>query len=799
MVVKPGDNGKYIPVGGANANPVTSTVSEIDGIYSISYLPVNKTWVYQLPITPQQLSISSQFASTADATLNGIVEQRNGVKFKMINMSGTFGVWPYRGSFNDAYKSSSPNSLETLFSGTIEAFSGLTQNLNNLAKTVGSSSSKTPTIDVENYDGGASGTGYAQALLLDQFLEQYAELSKLAENADWRLVLDIPKQNQSFLVSSAQFTYAQSSEATNEYKFAIQLKAYKRISIEYNEADRKLVNNVLSTSSLRKVLNAITEARKSLSSAYNLVRAVRSDFNKPFNALREMSIFVKDFTGLIPALADLPDNIIQDSRRAISDSISNLKIAEGNLSFDSTESLQKTISQFISAKSLKEGQPFSVTSSSIEQRNREKTSPTNKVFEIPAKNFELLNTVDVTSVNFSNSAQDAIQTERDRISLLTADDLKTHRDTIQELAYQISNAYGTGDADFSRIYKKPAPKTRLQEITIDEYALLKQLYDVVQLSSSLYMTDAINQNQNAAYDFVKAEAQDANIPFQDSPSKIRKPVPFGLTIEQISARYLSNQERWLEIATLNNLKSPYIDEVGFTRLFLSNGDGRQFNINSNENLFVGQKVYLYSNNQTKQRRTIINIEKITESNYLITIDGLDNLQIFTTVQESKMLAYLPGTVNSQDQIYIPSDLPVPADLVTRPIPATQDDQLTGLSKVDLLLMDNNDIAVDSFGDLKLAYGLTNLSQALKLKFITEPGQLIRHPDFGSGLRPGMSLADTSAKNVYRIVEELIKQDPRYSGIQKLTVNINGPVLTVFLSVYVANGLGVFPISFNVVM
>jgi hypothetical protein len=267
-------------------------------------------------------------------------------------------------------------------------------------------------------------------------------------------------------------------------------------------------------------------------------------------------------------------------------------------------------------------------------------------------------------------------------------------------------------------------------------------------------------------------------------------------MEQIAARYLGDQERWLEIATINALKSPYIDETGFFRPLLSNGDGRQVNVNSDLDLFVGQKVTILSNTQPRQRRTIINIERINSSNFLITLDGLDNLDIFTTNDSAQIQAFLPGTVNSQDQIFVPSTLPVPDDIVTRPIPAAQEEVLTGLSKVDLLLTDNNDIALDTFGDFRLSFGLTNLFQALRIKLITEPGQILRNPSFGLGVRPGTSTADYNATELYNTLQALVAADPRFAGIERLQVDLDGPVMTINLSVFMANGLGVFPISFK---
>ena len=798
IVVSANDNGEYFPVGG----PSTSApdIAELaPERFRIRFSPLESTWVYQLPITPQQLSITNAFAINNSATLRGIVEENSGTKYKMINCSGSFGVWPNRG--NVTPPPNQPSSLESLFGGTLQAFDSFNRQISRLRNSVNGKPlvAKPATPDVGRSVGSFSGTGYAAALLLDQFLEQYSELKKRPQNSSWRLAFDMPKQNQTFLVTPIQFTYNQAADSPNEYKFNLQLKAYRRISISKGsrgEGKGLSVPDPLAPNTLRRVLNSVTEARRTLATATNLVRAVRSDVNGPFNALREVSLFVKGLAGLTASVVDLPENIIADAKFAIADSFANLDQANFQ-ALAVKAKLSGDVGKMKDFKREREGQPLPNTA----QENpslvvSSKTSPINSLFDNPNENFELFNSLDTTSVNFPSSVQRAIDNETARVSLLTVDDLQKHKNTLQDLAFQISNAFGTGNETYARVYGKPAPRQRLQPISIDEYIILTRLYDTIQNIGILTINDDVNQNQNAAYEFVKAEAEDAGILFEDSSTKIRVPVPFGLSIEQIAARYLGDQERWLEIATINALKSPYIDEDGFFRSFLSNGDGRQFNVSSSENMFVGQKIVIYSNTQPRQRRTIIDIEKINESNFLITVDGLDNLSIFTLNDGASMQAYLPGTVNSQDQIFIPSNLPVTDSLITRPVPAAQDDALTSLSRIDLLLTEDNDIAINSFGDFRLAYGLTNLFQALRLKFITEPGQVIRHPNFGSGLRQGASLADTTATDIYNTISALIAQDSRYSGIQSLQVDINGPVVSVNLSVFVANGLGVFPISFR---
>jgi hypothetical protein len=253
----------------------------------------------------------------------------------------------------------------------------------------------------------------------------------------------------------------------------------------------------------------------------------------------------------------------------------------------------------------------------------------------------------------------------------------------------------------------------------------------------------------------------------------------------------------LEIATLNALKSPYIDETGFERYLLSNAEGRQFTVASIENLYINQIVTIYSNNQPRTMRRILNIETINDTNHLITVDGLDNLNVYTTSAQARIKAYLPGTVNSSNQIFIPSNLDAPDDIRARPIPLFKADPLVGLSKVDLLLNDSGDIALDNYKDIKLAGGMTNLIQALKLKFATPIRSLIKHPEYGSGVGPGTSTAEFTATDIYNKIKETIIADPRFSDIERLRVTLQGPTLTIEVSVRIANGNGILPLSFQI--
>ena len=147
--------------------------------YVLSQEIVNGSWEFNLPITPQMLRISDQFASNVSATMRGVVEEHNGVKFKTISASGSMGVWALKPTIGGVPKS--PSSLSSIFGGTANAFSNV---LNDIKRTKNAFAGKHPasvtnalrpgSVTADSFVSELS-TGYYQALLMGQFLERYAE------------------------------------------------------------------------------------------------------------------------------------------------------------------------------------------------------------------------------------------------------------------------------------------------------------------------------------------------------------------------------------------------------------------------------------------------------------------------------------------------------------------------------------------------------------------------------------------------------------------------------------------------
>ena len=224
----------------------------------------------------------------------------------------------------------------------------------------------------------------------------------------------------------------------------------------------------------------------------------------------------------------------------------------------------------------------------------------------------------------------------------------------------------------------------------------------------------------------------------------------------------------------------------------------RFNVNDGENrLWIGQAIIIQSDTVPAFTRKIIDVERIGDNNFLVTVDGLGNLDNLSTIDNARMQGYLPGTVNSQNQIFIPVDEPSDPDDRTFEIPKLDQSNLTKISKVDFLLTENGDIALNTIGDFRLANGLTNLIQALKLKVITQKGTLLRHLDYGLGIKHGVSVSDIENGAIINSLNQMVQADDRFERVERIDISLTGSTLKINMAVTIANSTGVVPITFDV--
>lgn len=787
-------------VGGPAFNTKVQKSSGDSSIAIINFERIDNQWVFRLPISPQSLTITDQYAVNTSATLRGVLEEHGGVRFKMISINASLGVWPYRESIISP--PASPGLIRSVFGGTLDALTGVVSQVSSVVNSATGKhpASKPTTVSPPLSNAGPGSTGYYQALALQQFLEQYAEAKKEPENSGWRLVLDMPKQNQAFVVTPLPSTWSQNANKPLEINIAMQFKAWRRITIGYSNP--AVINNQpISPGLLQSVLETVTAARKVMAASLSLIGAVRSDVTAPLEALRQTSLFIKDLSGVAMSAADLPSQILRDYQSGIANFVKGFDA--NNLSGPAASDPSVTKSFALLKSSFDQREGLSIEAVANGQLGKvaqmyQSIDPSRNVLNNPNANFSFFDQVPLDGLTLNNAQQAKINGVIESVRQTTVDDLKKYRATMLELALQLSNNFGAGDAYYNTVYGRPTPADRIQPMTLDEYDILKSIYDTIQSYDMLTATTEIDDiKKKSNMEYVAGLAELSDIQFKIPTSKILVPVPFGLNIEQISMRYLGDPQRWLEIVTLNNLRDPYIDEDGFQLKLLSNATGRQITVTTVENLFEGQRVVLKSATQTPDARRILGIDRLSDTAYLLTLDGEPNLDGFTTVDLAYLQAYLPGTVNSQQKIFIPSDIPVDLAPIVTPPAATQGDPLTGLSKVDWLQTDSGDVAINTYGDFRLSSGMTNIIQALRTKIGTIKGTVISHPGFGLGIQPGIINSELTAQDIFEDMNEQVQADPRYQGIQSLQIAINAGTLSVSMGVVIAGNQGVFPVTFEI--
>lgn len=765
---------------------------------------LDRRWKFDLPIPPENYTIQTPFAVNTIVTLGGIIEEHNASPIRMITLSGSTGVIPLRGS---APVKEQLNTTEAIFGGTIVAAAGVATSARTISDIF--TGEKRPqnvlgTSDITKDNEQGSTTGYIQFHLLKAFLEKYAAFKKTADGRNSVLAFNNQKDKELYLVSIQSFVGNRVANSPFEYHYTIQLKAWRRININANNTIVQLTTITKDPNKLARALRVFSESRNLLEKFRGVLTGISTDIsNVLFTPLREATLFTKDLIGSSVSIMDLPTQIVKNARTAIVANIAlNKEPYKAAKAFtDKANDLRQLADSFADVATeagIVENQNTNL--GSFNQALFTPTSPiANKVLENPEDNYEALKDIKISSLNLEVDTLRQIVDERNRIAKLTRLDFEQHRDKIQEFAISYANAVGAGSTGYNKIYGRNDVVSN-RTPSEDDFNILFALNNTIMELNRLALSEETNQFISNRVDFIAGLASRSGIAFTTPKSKFMIPFPYGSTLEQLAAKYLNDSNRWHEIAALNGLHTPYIDEQGFDLPLLVNGNGNQIMVSDAGNLFIGQTVFLTSNNTTKTQRLITKIMVLSSSQAVITLNGDLDLSRFTTLATAKLSAFLPNTVNSQMTIFIPSDTESTVnDHKFKAIPGVEDfDKLLSEGGVDLLLTSSNDLAVTDDGNCLLAVGLTNIIQTARIRLSTLKGTLIRHPGFGLDAKPGQSIADLSLTDLTKSLKELFLDDPVFIGVQNVNSQLIGPAVNIGMSIGIKGLDKYLPVNFTIV-
>lgn len=781
-----------------------------DKYYPYQILVVRKTetgyvkepgWTFTLPCPPESLQMSMPFASSVAVTLDGAVEDDNGAPIRDIVVSGTFGVNPARGT---GIVTSNDNALfSTIYGGTITQ----AQQTWAAAKDVATSQNGTSSFWKRNLhqdsDFGPGGnleqyTGYYQWRLFSMFMEGVAELKKKVANRALRLAFAVWKEDAVYLVTPRTLEVRKTSASGLEYLYTLAMRATGRVRLGQVQPEIARAGKRQPTMALTSLMTSVDACRKVLVEVGRLPQALSNDVKAlGIEPLRELTFFAKDALALPLSFADTADSFVSAAKWAIIDALTTYQAGK-NLTQNIVDRYKR------SGKKAKEALEL-IDQASAERRDTVTENPAlsahpvNSLFSDPTTIYDLLSSVSVGDFPLSPQLTSRLQEERNRIRGYGVSELREISAKLQFLLQLVSDALGTADSVYDETYGSSHSNTA--KVPNDEdfevmYALNQVIVD---LKSVIAARTDTNNRLLTTLEYIAGLAQRSGIAFTVPVSKFAVPFPYGSTLESIALRYLGDPDRWHEIAALNGLQQPYIDEEGFEQRLLVNGDADTLIVAEASQYYVGQSVWVGSRYKPRTKRHLVKIVHISPSQHLLVVDGERDMNQYLVSADATIHAFLPNTINSQMQLYIPSgSVPGQSDFQTNQIPGVDEyEQLIAVGGVDILLDSTNDLVLSPDGGDRWAVGLTNIVQKVRLTMATPKGSLLDHPDFGNAIRVGQSIADLDPNEAIEAVRTMFAEDPSFSAVKGVKLEVQGPVARFGVALEVAGTSQIVPVSVEI--
>lgn len=775
-----------------------------------------------LRLPPQSITITTPFASSVVATNKGILEENNGIVFRNITIAGTTGLYPDAKVVNNSSNLKGPLGLvQSIFPGVTTAIGDVLKQVKAVKNAVVGDDSKRELTPNPESQFELQNTGYYQFWVLHNFLVAYAEMKKRklsgTDASEFRLIFNSPKDNIAYVITPVSFDLRKDKSEPMLYRYSISFRAWDIAIGSASDRGVDVLEGVPTpdnVGAIKAITEILRETRKTIQAVSNVFEGVYSDINSIFNVYNQGMLVLKDASGVAEEIADFPDQIKQSAAILLSgpqnDFVASLKSFQassdtrsGTLNFSSVDEIESPHAGI--------GQQSSITAAggSPTQTN---TAPGGESTPAPSSAFmtqavgvfqQAVDDPDFAAQTLDNfDIPEAVQADLDNarddaLSDTTSSDIREMVDGLKQVSDNFGEAIGAGNAEYNAAYNLPSPievdRSPVEDDIINQSALVEaqlnwlallgtgQIFQERESDPFVFANTHLDQNDQVAS------------PLSATPVVFER----GRSLENLAQHYLGDANRAREIAILNSLRPPFIDEVGFTRNIFG-ANGRQFVVNGDDNLAINQVIVIKGSTVAQTRRRIINIEDIGNNQFRITVDGSENLSIYGAGTSPFLFARIPGTVGAGDIVLIPSSAQPDDPLSTRPNSIF--DKLAHAEKVfkiDIALDDKGrDLVVAPSGDVKRSYGYDNALQALRIAVETERGELEQHKAFGLGVPIGGRTSDLTIADIKEAVSTTILSDPRFADAIT-EVEINGSVSKIKINAHGAAGTGQVPVEFEV--
>lgn len=261
-------------------------------------------------------------------------------------------------------------------------------------------------------------------------------------------------------------------------------------------------------------------------------------------------------------------------------------------------------------------------------------------------------------------------------------------------------------------------------------------------------------------------------------------IPFEVSLENMAIKYLGDVQKVYEIASINKLKAPFVDIAGVKLLLQGNGTGTSVRISNTypERYRVGSVVRVGSRVVPETTRKVLRrIDNDQDNSTVLFLSGDANMNFLLSNQGAYVRAFAPDTLQDFSFVRIPSTTASKTPVVIQPTNSEikkLDDALLAFG-VDIAINDiTRDWEVDQTGNLRLAFGMSNVAQSVKSAIRTPLGTLNHHPSYGYFEYVGDQFTDDVPVKVAGLMQAAVLRDPRFTNmtVNNLTVSESGEII-----------------------
>lgn len=748
-----------------------------------------------MPLGPQSISINVPAAVSTTVTMRGITEEHNDAPLRQISITGTTGINPGFSGPQATNQGPGSSTLEYLFANTIQAAGKFKDIANQIDSSINGFNSgrklKSPLINNSNINGdGIQNSSYQTIHNMTRFFDMYLAAKK--QGAEKLFFSFYMYKDQMYYDCTLNNYSIRKAAGSMEYQYTISLTAWRRRSDPVGTRPESVSRTSASSDKDQNIFAAINN---NLSLVINLVNSsgnILKGFSQDYDTvllspIKKVGLLMKTLSGQATSLADFPNALCQQGKNAIRSAfkfmensgqdqtrmavLNNSLKSKGSLHSPSPDGQTNAYTSNVIPNSVAKDES-STSADDSPEKAEEVSDPFEKIFQNPQEFSEVFEFFRLDELNIPSELSNSIQDEIDKALALTADDVRSIRDGVENFVSAYSESLGGGNETYNRSNGRSQVKKVTKTLSVDDINTLSIFNDALQaLDGVTVFLDERQKAKTSDVDYAAYFAEQAisyGIDFAQNTSKFYVPFEFGSSLERMAVKYLGNAGRWIEIAAINALKTPYIDEDGFYVDFKASGAGNAFSVSNTSDLYIGQIIELSSDTQRPEPRQITSIDIVSSVEAIITVKGEADLARFTIANNARLKAFLPNTINSNQLIAIPSASAINIPGNMRINPDKEDLTLITLTaKADFMLNFNKQNTADiafTGADVKIARGMTNITQAANIKVLTPRGDLLQDPTFGNPIRVGSSTADINVAEVLTQLSSMYEQDPRFHNI-----------------------------------